>query len=119
MKRTLVIGASEKPERYSNMAIKKLISNGHEVFALAGRKGQVEGVVFETEPVKFEDIDTVTLYIGPKHQVNYADYIIKLKPKRVIFNPGTENDILAERLKNEGIEVNYECTLCLLSLGIF
>lgn len=117
MKKTLVIGASEKPERYSNKAIKALRANGHEVVALAPRSGQVDDVVFETEMKPFEQIDTVTMYVGPRIQEQYMDYIESLQPKRVIFNPGTENELFAERLTKKGIHPEVACTLVLLSIG--
>ncbi len=117
MKKTLVVGASEKPERYSNKAIKALRANGHEVVAIAPREGQVEDVTFETTKKDFDNIDTVTLYVGPKIQDDYMDYIESLNPKRVIFNPGTENDSFIERLKKKGIEPEVACTLVLLSIG--
>ncbi|WP_163717178.1 CoA-binding protein [Mangrovibacterium lignilyticum] len=117
MKKTLVIGASEKPERYSYKAIKALRQHNHEVVALAPRIGKVEDVTFETEAKEFSDIDTVTLYVGPQNQDGYMDYIERLKPRRVIFNPGTENQKFKERLDKVGIESEIACTLVLLSIG--
>lgn len=117
MKRTLVIGASEKPERYSFKAIRALRSHGHDVVALAPRPGKVEDVDFETEAKTFEGIDTVTLYVGPQNQQQYMEYVVKLKPRRVIFNPGTENDAFAEKLDEAGIRPETACTLVLLSTG--
>ncbi|MFV0376691.1 MAG: CoA-binding protein [Mangrovibacterium sp.] len=116
-KKTLIIGASEKPERYSNKAIRALRQHGHPVVALATRPGQVDDVVFETEAIDFGPIDTVSLYIGPEIQRGYVDYIISLHPKRVIFNPGTENDDFAQELEKSGIEPATACTLVLLSTG--
>ncbi|PTN08530.1 CoA-binding protein [Mangrovibacterium marinum] len=117
MKKTIVIGASEKPERYSNKAIRALRHHGHEVIAIAPRPGKVEDVEFVTASKEFENVDTVTLYVGPKNQPGYMEYILKLKPKRVIFNPGTENDEFADRLKAASIEPEIACTLVLLSTG--
>lgn len=119
MKKTLVIGASEKPERYSFKAIRALRSHGHEVVALAPRPGKVEDVVFETQPLPFDGIDTVTLYLGPQNQQPYVEYILQLKPRRVIFNPGTENDDFASVLTRAGIHAEVACTLVLLSTGQF
>lgn len=116
-KRTLVIGASEKPERYANKAIRRLRAHGHEVVALARRPGQVEDVTFETEKKDFQDIDTVTLYLGPQNQDSFIDYIIRLKPARVIFNPGTENPAFEEKLRKAGIQPEEACTLVLLGTG--
>ena len=99
-KKTLVIGASAKPERYSFAAIKLLRDHGHPVIALAKRAGFVNGIPIITEfPVK-EKIHTVTLYVGPKHQPEYYNLLLELKPERVIFNPGTFNDICELRVKN-------------------
>ncbi|MGQ8336594.1 CoA-binding protein [Sunxiuqinia sp. A32] len=119
MKKTLVIGASEKAERYSNKAIRALRSHGHPVVAIAPREGKVEDVIFETEQVEFEGVNTVTLYIGAPIQQKYADYLVKLKPKRVIFNPGTENGELEQELNNSGIYTERACTLVLLSVGSY
>ncbi|MBC8005490.1 MAG: CoA-binding protein [Verrucomicrobia bacterium] len=117
MKKTLVIGASENPERYSNKAIKALLANNQEVVALGLKKGSVQGVPFHTEKEQFEDIDTVTLYIGPQNQPDYYSYIIGLKPRRVIFNPGTENPVFISQLKDAGIYSEIACTLVLLATG--
>ena len=117
MKRTLVIGASEKPERYSYKAIKALRQHGHEVVALAAKPGKVADVDFKTEAVDLPAIDTVTLYVGPQNQDGYMEYVEKLQPKRVIFNPGTENEAFVERLEKAGIQSEIACTLVLLSIG--
>ena len=117
MKKTLVIVASENPERYSNKAIRALLNNQQEVVALGLRKGAVQGISFHTEKEPFEDIDTVTMYIGPRHQPEYYSYIIGLKPRRVIFNPGTENPEFIAQLKAAGIHPEVSCTLILLATG--
>ncbi len=119
MKRTLLIGASENTERYSNKAIRELRKYGHEVIALATRSGSVDNLIFETEPKEFKGIHTVTLYIGARHQPEYYDYVMNLKPVRVIFNPGTENPEFTEKLKQAGIQVEIACTLVLLATGQF
>ncbi|MGV8136541.1 MAG: CoA-binding protein [Mangrovibacterium sp.] len=116
-KRTLIIGASEKPERYSNKAIRKLRAYGHEVIALALQPGQVEDVIFETEKKDFPDIDTVSLYVGPQNQNDFTEYVIGLKPQRVIFNPGTENAGFRKKLRQAGIQTEEACTLVLLGTG--
>jgi len=118
-KSTLVIGGSIKPERYSNKAIKKLIEYGHRVYSIGLRAGEVEGVSLQQGKPDFKDIDTVTMYIGPAHQSEFFDYIINLSPKRVIFNPGTENKVFAEMLKANNIEVVEHCTLVMLDYGLF
>lgn len=117
MKRTLIIGASENPERYSFKAINALVSHDHEVVAIGLREGEVAGVKFNSEKKEFENIDTVSLYIGPKHQPEYYEYIIGLKPDRVIFNPGTENHEFINLLKSKDIYPEIACTLVLLATG--
>ena len=118
-KKTLVIGASLKPERYSNMAIRKLRRYGHTVVAIGLREGIVEDVQIIKDRPQLADIHTVTLYLSPKRQDEYIDYILTLKPKRIIFNPGTENDKFIELAEKQGIEVVENCTLVMLGSGIF
>lgn len=114
-KKTLVIGASENPQRYSNLAIHLLKDNGVEVEAIGLKKGEVRGVYFNSELKHFPNIDTVTLYVGPKNQPMYYDYLLNvIKPKRIVFNPGTENEELMELAKEKGIESEVACTLVLL-----
>ncbi|MEZ4859051.1 MAG: CoA-binding protein [Flavobacteriaceae bacterium] len=115
MKKTLVVGASTNPLRYSYVAIQRLVQSKKQVVAIGLRSGMVEGVTIETEKLPFRDIDTVTLYIGLKHQPEYYDYIVSLKPSRVIFNPGTENRAFYTLLKEANINVEVACTLVLLS----
>ncbi len=115
MKKTLVIGASENPDRYSNKAIKALVNHGHPVVAIGLREGVISGISFNSEKQNFNDIDTVTLYVGPLNQPEYYSYIIGLKPKRVIFNPGTENPEFIAQLKASGIYPEIACTLVLLA----
>lgn len=114
-KKTLVFGASLKPNRYSNYAIQRLAANAIETVAFGLRKGLVSGVEIDTELVDYKDIDTVTLYLNPKRQIEYYDYIVSLKPKRVIFNPGTENPEFYKILKSHNIAFEAACTLVLLS----
>lgn len=118
-KKTLVIGASENPARYSNMAIKRLLSYQHPVVAIGKKKGTVGPVAIETEQKSFGDIDTVTMYLNPVRQPEYYDYILSLHPKRIIFNPGAENDELAELAEKNGIKPLEACTLVLLNTGQF
>lgn len=103
------------PSRYSNIAIKRLVSHGQPTVAVGLRKGEVNGVEIKNEPEKFEDIDTVTLYMNPQRQKEYYDYILSLDPDRVIFNPGTENPELYKLLRDKGIEIEVACTLIMLS----
>jgi hypothetical protein len=112
---TLVFGASLKSERYSNMAIKRLISSNVEVVAYGLKEGEVANVKIDTMLISYPSIDTVTLYINPKRQKEYYKYIINLQPRRVIFNPGTENDEFIQMLHEHGIIAEVACTLVLLS----
>jgi uncharacterized protein len=116
-KKTLVLGASENPSRYSFLALTRLQAHQHPVVAIGRRKGNVGDVPIETEQKKYEGVDTVTLYLNPNHQKEYYDYILSLHPKRIIFNPGTENEELAEMAANQGIQPIEACTLVLLSTG--
>ncbi len=117
MKRTLVIGASENPARYSYKAIMQLTQHRHEVVAIGLIPGNVAGVDYSNVKAPFEDIDTVTLYISPPIQEQYYDYILSLKPRRVIFNPGTENESFERLLRHNGIRVDEACTLVMLATG--
>ena len=117
VKKTLVIGASENPDRYSNKAIKSLVSHNHEVVAIGLRAGEVAGVSFNSEKKAFENVDTVTLYVGPQNQPEYYKYILSLNPLRVIFNPGTENPEFITKLESVGIYPEIACTLVLLATG--
>lgn len=116
-KKTLVIGASENPDRYSHFAVQKLVEHQHPVVALGSKKGRIGNTVIETEKKSFGNIDTVTLYINPSRQKEYYDYIFSLNPKRIIFNPGTENEEFYELAKQKGITIQEACTLILLSTG--
>lgn len=117
MKRTLIIGASNNPTRYAFKAATMLKARGHEIVNVGIKKGEVAGVEIEPQGEVKEDIHTITLYIGPALQPGYYDYIVKTQPKRVIFNPGTENDELELLLKEQGIEPVEACTLVLLATG--
>ena len=117
MKKTLIIGASNNPERYAYKAADRLLSHGHEIELLGLRPDTVFGKTIDTEQKKFENIDTITLYIGPQRQPEYYDYIVTLNPKRVIFNPGTENDEFEQLLSTKGIIAEEACTLVLLGTG--
>ncbi|MGQ0740340.1 MAG: CoA-binding protein [Bacteroidota bacterium] len=114
-KKTLVLGASDNPSRYSFLAIQRLRSHGHPVVAVGRKNTKVADVSVGTEQESFTDIDTVTLYLNPQHQQQYYDYILSLHPKRVIFNPGAENEELAQLAKQKGIVTKEACTLVMLS----
>ena len=114
-KKTLVLGASENPSRYSFLALHRLQSHNHPVVAIGRKKGMVGDVAIETEKKHWEGVDTVTLYLNPKHQEEYYNYIMDLKPKRIIFNPGAENDELASMAAKKGIHPVEACTLVMLA----
>jgi uncharacterized protein len=116
-KTTLVIGASLKPWRYSHKAVNALRHYGYRVVAIGLRKGFIGDIPVLRDLPEAVDIDTVTLYIGAERQLDYYDYLTKLKPRRVIFNPGAENRELEEKLSEIGVETLEECTLVMLSSG--
>ena len=116
-KKTLVLGASQNPARYSYLAINRLKNHDHPVVAIGRRKGMVSGVEIDKEKIPFDGIDTITLYLNANNQKEYYDYIISLHPKRIIFNPGTENDELAELAMQNNIKPLEACTLVMLSTG--
>ena len=116
---TVVLGASSNPGRYSYLAVNKLRRYGHPVVAIGKRKGQVDDVPIETDHIPVTDVDTITLYLNPNNQKEYYDYIMDLNPKRIIFNPGTENDELIRHAKENGIEPVIGCTLVMLSVGTY
>jgi uncharacterized protein len=118
-KPTVVIGASPHHERYSYIATLSLQKHGHDVYPVGIHEGKIGSIDIITSKHFIANIDTVTLYIGPDKQAAWADYIYSLNPKRVIFNPGTENPEFEEHLRNNGIEAIEACTLVLLSIQHF
>ena len=114
-KKTLVLGASDNPSRYSYLAVNRLRSHGHPVVAIGKKNSMVADVPIEKEKKDWKNVDTVTLYLNPLHQQQYYDYILSLNPKRIIFNPGAENDELADLAVKNGIKPMEACTLVLLS----
>ena len=116
-KKTVVLGASQNPSRYSYLAIQRLRAHNHPVVAVGRREGQVADVTITKEPSKEENVDTITLYLNPGNQLPYYDYILGLHPKRIIFNPGTENDELISKATENNIEPVIACTLVMLSTG--
>ena len=116
-KKTLVLGASDNPSRYSYLAVQRLRAHGHPVVALGKKNTRVADVEIGTAKKQFDNIDTVTFYLNPLRQQEYYDYILSLKPKRIIFNPGAENDELADLAKKNNIQPIEACTLVLLSTG--
>ncbi len=116
-KKTLVLGASDNPSRYSYLALHRLKGQGHPVVAIGKKPGMVAGIPIEKEKRDFDNVDTITLYLNPMHQKQYYDYIVSLKPKRIIFNPGAENDELSALAIKNGIKPMEACTLVLLATG--
>ena len=118
-KKTLVLGASDNPARYSHLAIQRLRNHGHPVAGIGRRNTKVGDVLIEKEKQPIDNVDTVTLYLNPKHQREYYDYIVSLQPKRIIFNPGTENEELQKIARENNIQTLEACTLVMLSTGQF
>jgi uncharacterized protein len=116
-KKTLVLGASENSSRYSFLAVQRLRAHGHPVVAIGKKAGNVGDVAIQKEHVAESEIDTVTLYLNPQNQQQYYDYILGLRPRRIIFNPGTENDDLMQKARENGIQPVVACTLVMLSTG--
>lgn len=118
-KSTLVIGASLKESRYSNICVKTLVSGNFPVTAIGLREGLIEGTPVQAGFPELNNIHTVTLYLGPENQKSWYNYILKLNPQRVVFNPGTENDEFEEMLSNAGIEVVEGCTIVMVKGDMF
>lgn len=121
-KSTLILGASSNPSRYAYLAAERLQEEGHEVIALGKREGEAAGIPIYNDRDTLalpEGLDTVTLYLNPQRQEEYYDWLIDIKPKRVIFNPGTENRELASQLKEAGIEPVFACTLVMLASRMY
>ncbi len=119
MKKTLILGASTNPSRYSNKAANMLRKHGHEIVNIGLSGGEVAGVPIEEKGEVHADIDTVTMYLGERNQKEYYNYILATKPKRIIFNPGAENPELEQLAMENGIKTERACTLVLLSTGQF
>ena len=118
-KKTLVLGATTNQERYAYIAVTRLAQKGYEVVPVGVKTGAVAGVeILQGQPA-IENVDTVTLYLGAARQPEYYDYVLSLKPKRIIFNPGTENPELVQLAEKQGIEIVEGCTLVMLSIGTY
>ena len=120
-KRTAIIGASDHPYRYSFLAANRLKSHDHPIVLLGIRKGNVasEEILDIRSRPHFEDIHTITMYVGKHHQADLEEYILSLHPKRIIFNPGSENNELSQKARELGIETLNACTLVMLSSDQF
>ena len=118
-KLTVVLGASPNPERYSNMAVGRLTAKGHPVVAIGKRAAAIGDTPIITEHPVLENVDTITMYLNPVAQKEYYDYILQLQPRRIIFNPGAENEELEAMARQHNIQPVEACTLVLLSTGQF
>jgi predicted CoA-binding protein len=119
-KKTLVLGASSKPGRASGEAVTKLRKAGHEVVAIGAQEGQIGDVLVRTDqPIFIDELHTISLYLNPTHQTAFYDYLLTLKPKRIIFNPGTENEEFEKLAQQNQINTERACTLVLLSLNTY
>jgi predicted CoA-binding protein len=118
-KKTLVIGASTNPAQYSHLAVRKLLAAGHEVEAIGREEFNIENISIGTTMTPFEGIDTVTIYLNAERQKAYQEYILSLHPRRIIFNPGAENQGFFEAATSKGINALEACTLVMLSAGTY
>lgn len=118
-KKTIVLGATPDPGRYAYLAANRLVKSGHSIVNVGIKTGEVAGVPIEKPETIHTDIDTITLYVGPQNQTALYDYILNTNPKRIIFNPGTENSELRKMANEKGIETEYACTLVMLSVGAY
>ena len=116
-KTTLILGATPNPTRYAYAAAERLVRHGHEIIPVGIKRGEVQGQDIINGRPHVENLDTVTLYIGAQHQPEYYDWLMELAPKRIIFNPGTENPELWRRAQEKGIETVSGCTLVMLAAG--
>jgi len=116
-KKTLVLGATPDASRYANLAANRLVKSGHSIVNVGIKPGEIAGVPIEKPETIHTDIDTITLYVGPLNQPPLYDYILQTHPKRIIFNPGTENSELRRLANEKGIETEHACTLVMLSIG--
>jgi uncharacterized protein len=118
-KKTVIIGATTNPSRYAYMAAEMLTNYKHDIVPIGIKKGEVNGksILDINQRPKIDEVDTVTLYIGPQHQPEHYEYLLSLKPKRFIFNPGTENHEFEKLVEASGAEAIEACTLVMLRTG--
>ncbi len=119
MQKIMVLGASPNRQRFSNTCVKSLIRYGYQVVPLGNREGEIAGHPIQLKRPQLKDIDTITIYLNAKNQEEYHDYVLGLKPRRIIFNPGAENPSLKEKAEKKDIEVVEDCTLIMLNSGYF
>lgn len=119
MKKTVILGATDNPNRFAFKAAHSLVRHGHPIALVGIKKGSVAGQPILNGKPEISEVDTVTLYVGPQNQPEWYEYIINLKPRRIIFNPGTENDELEEKARANGIQAIEGCTLIMLNAGMY
>jgi len=119
MKKTLILGATDNPDRYAYRAAQSLLRHGHAIALVGIKKGAVAGQPILNDKSPVPDVDTVTLYVGPRHQPEWYDYLMSLRPRRIVFNPGTENPELERLARAQGIQTLEACTLVMLSAGTY
>jgi|SRR6056297_648582 len=119
MKKVMVLGASPNRKRFSNTCVKSLIRYDYQVVPVGIREGKIAGISIEEGKPQVKKLDTITVYLNPKNQQEYYDYMISLKPRRIILNPGAENEELKSLAEKKGIEVIEDCTLVMLNTGQF
>ena len=115
MPTTLILGATTNPDRYAYLAAERLVHKGYDIVPVGIKSGEVQGQPILNGLPDVPEVDTVTLYIGPRHQPAYYDWLLRLAPRRIIFNPGTENAELMRLAREAGIEVQAACTLVMLA----
>lgn len=118
-KRVILLGASPKPFRYSHIAVKMLSNNGHEVWPLGRQEGEIAGNTIQTELPGWDNADTVTVYLRPENQEKYYESVFQYNPRRIIFNPGTENPEFKKLAEEKGVKVLEHCTLEMMEAGVF
>ncbi|CAH0999996.1 hypothetical protein LEM8419_01207 [Neolewinella maritima] len=116
---TLILGATTNPTRYASLAAERLVSRGHRIIPVGIKQGKVQGAEILNGLPDVPEVDTVTLYVGPVHQPQYYDWLLRVAPRRIIFNPGTENAELMKLARENDIEVVAGCTLVMLAGGTY
>lgn len=119
MKKTMVLGATPNRKRFAHICVKSLMRYDYPVIPVGIKEGKIAGVPIQVGKPQIKDLDTVTVYLNPENQKDYYDYLINLGPRRIILNPGAENEELRAIAEKEGIDVIEDCTLVMLNSGQF
>lgn len=117
--KTLVLGATNNPGRYAYLAVSRLVRNGHPVIAVGRSGGIVEGISIQPDFPADNDIHTISMYLNARNQEMYVAHILEVLPRRIIFNPGSENPVLEKQARAKGIIVEEACTLVMLATGSY